>query len=332
MLLSGCYLAHVADGQLRLLRASAPIARVVEDPGTSDDERRRLGLVLEARDFARGLGLDVGEQYTSYARWPGDRLVTAVVATRPGSLEPAAFWFPVVGEVPYKSYFDRALAEREADELRAKGLDVCLAAVPAYSTLGWFPDPVTGPLLRAPEPDLVATVVHELVHATVYVPGDADWNEGLATFVGQEASVAFFSERGGVDGETARYARSRVSDSRAISAVLSGLRSEVAALYEDRPPGPERDDRRRALSEQARERVASIRFETIDPAELAASLRTNDACLALEGTYAADLPRYENALAREDGDLRRLVEAARRAASTPDPRGTLLANPSPPSG
>ena len=223
----------MANGQLRLLRAREPIATVLQDPSTPADDRERLGLVLEARDFARGIGLDVGEQYTSYAPWPGDRRVTAVVAVRPGSLETEDFWFPIVGRVPYKSYFDRALADGEAQRLRADGLDVCLAVVPAYSTLGWLADPVTGPLLRAPAPDLVATVIHELVHVTVYVPDDADWNEGLATFVGQEGSVRFFEERGGAGSEAARYARARVEDQRAISAGMLALREAASAVKFD---------------------------------------------------------------------------------------------------
>jgi predicted aminopeptidase len=196
-LLPGCYLGHVASGQLRLLRARTPIAQALADPETPDDERERLALVLEARDYARGLGLEVGEQYTSYAPWPGDRLVTAVVAARPGTIEPVGFWFPLVGRVPYKGYFSVEAAEAEAQRLRARGLDVCLSPVPAYSTLGWIADPVTGPLLRAPRTDLVATVIHELLHAPVYVPGDADFNEGLATFIGEEGALRFFVARDG---------------------------------------------------------------------------------------------------------------------------------------
>lgn len=314
----------MAEGQLRVLRAREPIADLLQDPGTPAEERERLGLVLEARDFARGLGLDVGQQYTSYAPWPGDRLVTAVVAAKPGSLETSDFWFPLLGSVPYKGYFDTALAEAEAAELRARGLDTCLVLVPAYSTLGWLADPVTGPLLRAPAPDLVATVIHELVHATVYVPGDADWNEGLATFVGQEASVQFFEERGGASSEAARHARARVADQRALSAAMLALREEVAALYARSAAGPAREAEREALSAAARQRIAALPLATLDPEGVADRLRSNDACLALEGTYAADLPRYDALFARVDGDLRRLLQEARAAADAGDPRARLL--------
>lgn len=323
-LLPGCYLGHVTAGQLRLLQARTPIVRVLDDPATSDDDRSRLRLVLEARDHARSLGLSVGEQYTSYAPWPGDRLVTAVVAARPGTLEPAGFWFPILGRVPYKSYFSRDAAEHEAARLERRGFDVCLAAVPAYSTLGWLADPVTGPLLRAPHTDLVATVIHELVHATVYVAGDADFNEGLATFVGEEGAITFFDERGGRDGPLGQEARRRIAERRAIAAALGDLREEIAALYAAEPAGADRDSRRSALEAAARGRVAQSELTTMDAASVAAALRTNDACLALEGAYTGDLPRFERALERHGGSLPALVAAAIDAASVPDPRTALL--------
>jgi len=322
--LGGCYLGHVADGQLRLLRAREPVSERLHDPRTLPEERAKLALVEQARRHARALGLEVGEQYTTYAPWPGDRLLTAVVAARPDSVEPRGFWFPLVGTVPYKAYFDRTLADEEAARLREEGLDVCLAAVPAYSSLGWFADPVTGPLLRAPETDLAITVIHELVHATVYVPGDAALNEGLASFVGEEGAVSLFVERDGPGSPAARAARGRVADLRAVSGVLGSLRQDVAALYAESPPGPERAAARRELVARARARLAATPLTTLDPGSAAASLRTNDACLALEGTYSGDLPRYEALLRRHGGDLRALVAAARAAARAPDPRRALF--------
>ncbi len=250
--------------------------------------------------------------------------MTAVVAARPGTLEPSGFWFPILGRVPYKSYFSRDAADREAARLARRGFDVCLASVPAYSTLGWLADPVTGPLLRAAPTDLVATVIHELVHATVYVAGDADFNEGLATFIGEEGAIAFFDERGGPDGAPGLEARRRIEERRAVATVLGDLRREIAALYAAEPAGPQRDGQRSVLEAAARARVAEREFSTMDARAAAALLRMNDACLALEGAYTGDRPRFERALARTGGSLPALVTAARAAASSSDPRTTLL--------
>lgn len=303
--------------------AREPIEEAIARPDLDEATRAKLALVPEVRTFASQLGLDVGGQYTSWAPWPGDRIVTAVITTRPGEIDAAGFWFPIVGTVPYKGFFSLPRAEREAAGLRRRGNDVCLAAVPAYSTLGWLDDPVTGPMLGAETGALVETLFHELVHRTVFAKDAADFNEGLATFVGQEASVAFFASRHGTESAEARRERRRVTEEREISALLGGLRASVASLYADLPAGPERDSRRQRLTEAARAALADLPLETRDAGLLAARARLGDACLALEGAYTGDQSRYE-AKRAELGSLGALLGAARAAAATPDPRLALL--------
>ncbi len=302
--------------------ARRPIDAVIADPATPEPLRERLALAPEARELARGLGLDVGGQYTSYVAWPGDRVVTAIVASRPGEVEPAGFWFPILGSVPYKGFFDPARARAEADRLRARGDDVCEVAVPAYSTLGWLDDPLTEPMLRGGPGRIVETIVHELVHATVFLPDAADWNEGIATFVGQEASVAWYAARGRA--AEADRERARVEDDRRLAAAQLSLRQQVADLYAREPAGAERDARRRAAEERAREAIAALPLTTRSAADVAVAARLNDACLALAGTYSADLPRYAETLAASGGDLRAFVDRLREAAEAPDPRAAML--------
>jgi predicted aminopeptidase len=248
--------------------------------------------------------------------------VTAVVATRPGEVEPAGFWFPIVGTVPYKGFFDPARARAEADRLRGRGYDVCEVAVPAYSTLGWLDDPLTEPMLRGGPGRIVETIVHELVHATVFLPDAADWNEGVATFVGQEASVAWHSAAGRA--AEAERERARVEDDRRIAAALLSLRDEVARHIAGDPAGAERDARRREAEARGREAIAALALTTRDAAAVAAAARLNDACLALAGTYAADLAGYAEALAASGGDLGAFVARLRAAAGAPDPRAAVL--------
>jgi len=319
---SGCYLGHVAAGQLRLLAAREPIETLIADPSTPAPLRERLGLAPQARELARALGLEVGGQYTSYVPWPGDRVVTTVVATRPGEVEPAGFWFPIVGNVPYKGFFDPARARAEGERLRARGLDVCEVAVPAYSTLGWLDDPLTEPMLRGEAGRVVETIVHELVHATAFVRDAAEWNEGVATFVGQEASVRWRATAG--DAAAAARERVRVEDDRRIAALLLGLRREVADLYAREPAGPDREVARAAAEARAREALGALEISTRIPAALARAIRLNDACLAIAGTYSADLPRYAEILASLEGDLRAFVGRVREAAKAPDPTAALL--------
>lgn len=322
-LTSGCYLAHLGAGQARLLCAREPIDEALARRDLDESIRAKLALVPAVRAFASELGLDVGGQYTSWAPWPGDRVVTALITTRPGEIDAAGFWFPIVGTVPYKGFFSLARAEDEAGPLRAIGNDVCLAAVPAYSTLGWLDDPVTGPMLRAEAGALVETLLHELVHRTVFAKDSGDFNEGLATYVGQQASIAFFASRHGEASEEARHERQRVAEERAVSRVLGELRARVAKLYAEAPAGAERDAERRRLEDETRTALAALPLETRDAGVLAQRARLGDACLALEGTYTGDLARYD-AKRAELGSLGAIVAAARAAARTPDPRVALL--------
>jgi predicted aminopeptidase len=320
----GCYLGHLAVGQARLLQARRPIDDVIADPATPAALRERLAWIHEVRAFASQLGLTVDEQYTSYVEWPGDRVVTTVVATPPGSLEPHGFWFPIVGRVPYKGFFDPERAHADAESLRAEGFDVCEVPVRAYSTLGWFEDPLTGPMLRTSDGALVETLIHELVHATVYLPSQADFNEGVARFIGEEGSVRFFAETR--NPEAAARERERVIDSRRFAAAVLAFRREVEGLYASQASESERAASRAAAETRARAAIAALPLTTRDPVQLASQARLSDACLALALTYAADLDGYSATLASLGDDLPAFVARLREAAETEDPRASLLAH------
>jgi len=249
-------------GQNRLLRARRPIEAVLEDPATPAEIRERLLLVLQVREFAIELGLDVGEQYTGFAAWPGDRVVTAVVAARPGAVTPAGFRFLLFGELPYKGFFDRGRAERESGALRADGFDVCEVGVSAYSTLGWMDDPVTEPMLLEEPGQLVEVLLHELVHATVYLKGHATFNESIASFIGEEGSVRFYESRH--QPERAHRRRLEIEDARRVDAALLRFRGEVSALYASQDSGTNRDEIRRDLETRARRRIRELPLRPTD--------------------------------------------------------------------
>ena len=217
-------------------RSAAPVARAPACRGRARRPGHAAGPAPPATSSCTAranspsdLGLEVDGQYTSYAAWPGDRVVTALVATRPGEVEPAGFWFPILGRLPYKGYFDPEKAGAEAARLRARGLDVCEVPVRAYSTLGWFDDPVTGPMLRSGDGRLVETILHELVHSTVYVRGHVDFDEGVASFIGEEASVRFYAQAG--DPEQAARRRAGVEEGHRLDAhILASAAARAGAL------------------------------------------------------------------------------------------------------
>ncbi|MCH2170959.1 aminopeptidase [Myxococcota bacterium] len=322
---SGCYLGHLARGQIDLLRQRVPISEVLSDSDTSPDLRSDLETVQAARRLAAELGLEVQGQYTSYVAWPGDRVVTVVVTTLPGEIEPAGQTFPLIGRVPYRGYFDLHRAETEARRQRESGRDVCVVGVPAYSTLGWFDDPITGPMLQGDDADIVQLIVHELVHGTFYVNGQARFNEGVATFIGEEAGIRYAKAHGSTN--DARQQRERVAERRLVQAELSRLRDSIQRLYRNQAAGPARSKARTRLEHETRDRVSALPLPQGDPSRIARELRLNDACLALSGTYSADLPRYASVLEALGGDLMSFTARARQASEAPDPRATLMGPP-----
>lgn len=316
---SGCYYSHLASGQLKLLWLRQPIEEATEDPAHSERTRELLRLVESIRHFALDLGLRVDGQYTSYVDWPGDRIVTTLVRTRPGSLEAVPHWFPIVGELPYKGYFDQDRAEAEAERLRVEeGFDVCVSAVTAYSTLGWLDDPVTSPMLARGAASLVETLFHELVHATAFLKNEADFNESVAQFIGQQASIRFFEgvplESAGRLPDASRV-RDAIEDRRVIAEVIQSFRDGLLEI--------EKDDRGvvvRAIAEaRVRETLAALPLRALDSQRVASGARLSDACLALRGTYVQDLPRHLRVLRALGGDLEAMIARLTEWADTNRP-------------
>ncbi len=321
----GCYYVHLAGGQWRMWSDRQPLDQAVEDPALPVAERDVMALVPALRGFALELGLEADKQYRHFVDGPPDRVLTNVVATADGEIEPHRFRFPIVGAFPYKGFFDRDLAEREAASLVDAGYDVCVSAVPAYSTLGWLSDPVTRPMLRYGDGVFAEMALHEWVHATLFVRDDSAFNEGIATFIGQEGAVRFFESRDGA--ERGARERARIDDDRAVSRVMADTRARVAALYAASEPedGAVRRALRTQLEAESRARLAALPLRVRDPARVAERARLGDACLALVATYEADLDAYRRVLDGLGGDLGRFVAAARAAADTEAPRSALLA-------
>lgn len=191
LVLAGCaslnYYSHVARGQLSLLLHRRPIERVVSDPHTPNALAARLRLAREARQFAStALGLPKNRSYTTYVQLHREFVVWNVFATPRFSVDAIPQCFPIAGCVAYRGYFSKSRAEAAAEQLKAGGDDVWVGGVPAYSTLGWFADPILSSMLRWDDDELAATIFHELAHQLIYLKDDTAFNESFATFVQRE--------------------------------------------------------------------------------------------------------------------------------------------------
>lgn len=201
LVLSACstvdYYAHVAKGQGELVMSRRDVSDVLRDPSTDAATRQRLQLAQEARHFAsEHLDLPVNRSYTSYVKLDRSYVVWNVFATPRFSISPIQHCFPFAGCVAYRGYFSRDKAKAEASRLEAEGNDVYVGGVPAYSTLGWFSDPILSSMMRWDDDELAGTIFHELAHQLIYVKDDSSFNESFASFVQEEGLRQWRQSRG----------------------------------------------------------------------------------------------------------------------------------------
>ena len=307
---TGCYLSRAGWEEARILGGRRPIATLVQDSAIDPVTRAKLRLVLEARDYARyTLGLDVGESFTTFSQLSRDTLVLLVSAAHRDRLEPYTWWFPIVGRVPYKGFFDFAAARDLGARLGREGYDVYLRPASAFSTLGWFNDPLLSTTLRADSLDLVNTVIHEVTHNSYYGSGEAVFNESFANFVGARGAEAFFRARG--DTAAARETVLRWEDEKLLASFWTRLYDTLDSAYKAHPDY--RDARLaardtvygRARAELVRE--IGPRLRTM-PARYAERVALDNAALLARRIYLTDLELFDRVHRREGGNLRRAVE------------------------
>jgi predicted aminopeptidase len=285
------------------------ISAMIADPATAPGVRAKLQVVLAARAFARdSLGLAAKQSFTTYSRLPHDTLVLVLSGAYRDRLQPVTWWFPIVGRVPYKGYFDFAGARAAARQLESKGEDAYLRPSPAFSTLGFFNDPLLSTTLQDDSLELANTVIHELTHNTFYASGQAVFNESFANFVGARGSEQFFRARG--DSAVARVARARWHDEKLLGRFWAGVAQALDSVYRAHPDSrAARIAAHDTVYARARDTLVDVfgpQFETIDTSNLH-SVRLSNAALLAQQIYVTDLDDFDAVYARERDDLARTV-------------------------
>jgi predicted aminopeptidase len=306
---TACYLSRGAWEEAKILSRRQPISELVADPGTPRVAREKLKVVLAARQYAKdSLRLRTKDSFTTYSRLDHDTLVLVVSAAYRDTLKAYTWWFPIVGRVPYKGYFDFNAARRAAEDLKEQGFDVYVRPSDAFSTLGFFNDPLLSTSLRADSLDLANTVIHEVTHNTFYAPGQAPFNESFAMFVGARGAAAFFRSRG-QDSAAAKVDADWEDDkllARFWSRVIKSLDSAYAAH-------PESKEARIAVRDTIymRTRAALIgeiapQFKRINP-RYAERVPLDNASLLARRVYASDLDVFDLIYEKEGRDLKRAI-------------------------
>jgi predicted aminopeptidase len=306
---TGCYLSRAGWEEAKILAGREKIARLVDDPQTDEATRAKLQLVLATRGFARdSIGLDVGESFTTYSRLRRDTLVLVLSAAYRDRLESHTWWFPIVGRVPYKGFFDFGAAQAVARDLEAEGLDTYLRPSAAFSTLGWFNDPLLSTTLRYDSLDLANTVIHEVTHNTFYAPGQAVFNESFATFVGARGTEWFFRSRG--DSVRSRLAAEDWEDDKALGRFWTRLWHELDSAYRAHP---ESRDARLAARDTIYARARRLLVDSVGPhlrrvdPRVLDRVQLDNAALLARRIYLTDLDAFERVYDAEGRDLRRAI-------------------------
>ena len=264
LLLSGCsqirYYQQSVGGQLDIIDRRVAIEELVEDETQDPQLRARLQRVTEFRSFAiEKLKLPQTGSYTVYANLERDYAVKNLFAAPEFSVELHQWCYPVIGCAAYRGYFDTELLANDDELFRARGFDTYIARIPAYSTLGWFDDPVLNTVIDWPDPQLAGLVFHELAHQKLYVEGDTVFNESFATAV-EQAGVELWLAQQGNTSLVHRYRMHRDQQRRVVDLVKQ-IRGELELLYgKDMTEDAMRHAKQQQL-EVARERYGALRRE-----------------------------------------------------------------------
>ncbi len=319
LFVSGCasleYYAQAVGGHLEVMRLAVPIEERLRDADTPEALRAKLAKVLAIRDFAgRELALPDNGSYRRYADIGRPFVVWNVFAAPEFAVKPVESCFLFAGCVSYRGFYSEEAAQRHAASLAGEGYDVYVGGVAAYSTLGWFSDPVLSTFIQYPEPEIARIVFHELAHQVVYVKGDTMFNESFAATV-EDEGVHRWLAREGTSTQRAAYEGSRRRRSEFVALVIK-YRAELVAFY-DRPAEPEekRAGKRRLFSAMQDEyRALKDSWGGLTGYDRLFARGANNALLASVASYSELVPAFRALLAQKHDDLSVFYVAVRELA------------------
>lgn len=328
-ILSGCQLGYLMKsgvGQMKLLNSRVPINEALADPQIEENKKSKLRLAMEAREFAeQDLHLKPTKNYTSYVELGRPYVTYVVNAAEKWELKTYQWSYPFMGKMPYKGYFNEPDALEEEKELQAEGLDTYVRGVSAYSTLGWFNDPILSSMLRYDDYDLVNTIIHETVHATLYIKHEADFNERLATFAGGKGAELFYLKKEGPQSPTLKQIKEETEDAKLFSEFISAELEELKKWYKELKPEERNEEKR-----QARFHLIQARFvKQLQPRLKTKNyshfpeLKLNNARLLLYKTYMQDLGDFEKLFERTGRNFQEFIKQCKSLESAGDPAAAL---------
>ena len=309
------YYDQAINGHMEILQSREPISDVIDDPDTPVALRKKLIFIQTVRDFAeKQLHLPVNDHYLSYVELNRPYVVWNVFAAPEFSLIPKTWCFPVVGCVAYRGYFSEDDAQRYGNSLKQEGYDVFIGGAIAYSTLGWFDDPVLSTFLVLSAPEIAALIFHELAHSILYIKDDTAFNESFATAVEQEGLRRWQSSANDLKGYENWLQKGRQRQQ--FISLISKYRSKLHDLYQGSLPLTEKRIQKAAVFNQMRSEFLDLKSEHSAMAAYDAwfSKPLNNAQLISVSTYHNWVPAFHKMLSESGGDLEEFYQKCRQLA------------------
>lgn len=306
---TGCgtvaYYTQAAAGQCEIVFGQKSISKILKDPEASPGLQAQLKLVLELREFARAeLKMNPEGNYLHYRKLDRKFVLWVVYATPEFDTKLKSWWYPVVGQFSTRGYFKEAAARGYADSLRGQGLDVFVGGAPAYSTLGWFDDPVLSTFIHYSETDLAELIFHELAHHHLFLPGDATFNESFATAVAEIGVARWLQSRHGA-AKRDEYMARRQREQR-VHQMLFELRERLQKLYDTDLPAEEMRNKKEQFINEFKNKITALGQADPKFQPLAGWARrpVNNALLGAVGVYNQRVPAFLNLFEKSNGDIK----------------------------
>lgn len=220
-------------GQLRILNEAKPLEEVLEDPSFPDSLKQRIHYIDTVKQFAiQELGLKESESYTTLYDQKGEQILWNVTASAPYALEAYEWTFPLAGSFSYKGFFEKDKAVSLSESLQAEGYETRIRPVGAWSTLGFFNDPILSNMLERSKGELAELIIHEMTHATLYVKDGVAFNENLATFVGEQGALRFLESNYGKESKELRSYKNSLADYKIYAKYVLKQAESLDVLYQ----------------------------------------------------------------------------------------------------
>jgi predicted aminopeptidase len=312
------YYSQAIKGQYEIVENRQPISEIMEDPDSAEYLRDKLAYILAVRQFAEDeLHLPVDKHYLTYVDLDRPYVVWNVFATPEFSLAPKTWCYPIVGCAAYRGYFNRENAQQYADGLIDQGYDVYVAGVTAYSTLGWFDDPVLSTFIKYSKSQSAALIFHELAHQVLYVKGDTTFNESFATAVEQEGLQRWQTATQG-SGIYRDYLKNYRRQQQFVQLVMQ-YRQSLETLYRSDVSATAKREKKASIFSELRNEFNRLKTSEngLSAYDYWMNNSLNNAKIGSVAAYHQFVPAFQKLLTETGGDLHRFYEECRQLAEAP---------------